>query len=133
MIAVRAIFSILEPFLDHIFRARFDHFWSHFFPPYSLQFGPLLVAILEHLLEHHRPNSEARLDKKHDQTLKSSKKHSFKNLKKPSVFHGFWNQKPPKRASRNQRSLPRNAKIAQKNPQKTTQNGPLKLINCSLK
>ena len=89
-------FLVLEPFLDHIFRARFDHFWSHFSPPYSLQFRPLLVAILDPILGPHRPNSGARIDKERDQALKLSKKRSFQNLKNPQFLQVFGTRSLPR-------------------------------------
>ena len=51
-------------------------------------------------------------------SFKEPKRCIFKNLKKPTVFEGFWVRRPPKRASRDPRRLPRGTQRAPKPPKK---------------
>merc|ERR1712078_206045 len=77
-------------------------------------FGHLLGPILGS----DRPKRGQDEPKRAIRSFKEPKSCIFKNLKKPSVFAGFWVRKPPKRASRDPRRLPRGTQRAPKPPTK---------------
>ena len=98
-------------------------FWTTFL---SL-FGPLLGPILGPILGPDRPKRGQDEPKRAIKTFKEPKSCIFKNLKKPSVFLGFWVQRLPKRASRGPRRLPRSTQRAPKPQKKGIQKGTQKL------
>ena len=83
-------------------------FWTTFWSLFRQLFEPILGPILG-------PDRPKRGQDEPKRAIKSSKEPKsciFKNLKKPYVFEGFWVQRPPKRASRGPRRLPRGTQRA---------------------
>ena len=123
-VAVRAIFLKVEPSLDQLFGVIFDNFWCHFLPTFWSLFGPLLGTILGPNLGPDRPKRGQDEPKRTIRSFKEPKSCIFKNLKKPPIFEGFWVQRPPKRASRDPRRLPRGTQRAPKPPTKRSKIEP---------
>ena len=61
-------------------------------------------------------------------SFKEPKSCIFKNLKKPTVFDGFWVQRPPKRASRNPKISQEEPKENQNHQQKDQKLNPKNYI-----
>ncbi len=109
--------ALLGSFLRSFFGARFgsllDHFWAPFWAPFWHRMGPRRAQ---------------EVAKRAIKSFKDPKSDIFKNLKKPSVFLGFWDPEASQESLKRPKKAPRRSRESSKTFQKRSPKIDLKKV-----